>query len=161
MMQVWSLEVKSESVSGSAMYNSLQPHELQPSRLLCLWNSPDKKYWSGQLFLSPWSLPNPGTNPVSPAFQADSLLSEPPRKPLQKDRQRSKKDCEERVSEYSIVLTKSWPDWRNFGSKVITQKKSHISQDWTCLNVHPVLSHQLQASHGTYGLRANSTQHNL
>ena len=62
MMRVWSLEVKRESVSGSVMSSSLQSHELQPSRPLCLWNAPDKKYWSGQLFLSPWGLPNPGTN---------------------------------------------------------------------------------------------------
>ena len=39
------------------------------------------EYWSGQLFLSPGDLPNPGTEPRSPALQADSLPAEPPRKP--------------------------------------------------------------------------------
>ena len=33
-------------------------------------------YWSGLPFLSPGDLPNPGTEPRSPALQADSLPSE-------------------------------------------------------------------------------------
>ena len=43
---------------------------------------PWQEYWSGLLFLSPGDLPNPGTEPQSPAFQVDSLPSEPPGKPL-------------------------------------------------------------------------------
>ena len=38
-------------------------------------------YWSGLPFPSAEDLPNPGTEPRSPALQADSLLSEPPGKP--------------------------------------------------------------------------------
>ena len=38
-------------------------------------------YWSGLPFPSPGDLPNPGIEPRSPALQADTLLSEPPRKP--------------------------------------------------------------------------------
>ena len=38
------------------------------------------EYWSGWLFSSPGDLPNPGTEPTSPALQVDSLLSEPPGK---------------------------------------------------------------------------------
>ena len=38
--------------------------------------------WSGLLFPSPGDLPDPGTEPRSPALQADSLPSEPPGKPL-------------------------------------------------------------------------------
>ena len=34
------------------------------------------EYWSGQPFLSPGDLPNPGIEPRSPELQADSLLSE-------------------------------------------------------------------------------------
>ena len=34
-------------------------------------------YWSGWLFPSPGDLPDPGTEPRSPALQADSLPSEP------------------------------------------------------------------------------------
>ena len=33
---------KSESVNSSVMSNSLQPHGLQPARLLCPWDSPGK-----------------------------------------------------------------------------------------------------------------------
>ena len=40
-----------------------------------------QEYWSGLPFPSPGDLPDPGTEPRSPALQADSLLSEPPVKP--------------------------------------------------------------------------------
>ena len=40
-----------------------------------------QEYWSGLPFPSPGDLPNPGTEPRSPALQAGSLLSEPPGKP--------------------------------------------------------------------------------
>ena len=39
-----------------------------------------QEYWSGLPFPSPGDLPNPGTKPESPAFQADALTSEPPGK---------------------------------------------------------------------------------
>ena len=38
--------------------------------------------WSGLPFASPGNLPDPGIKPGSLVLQADSLLSEPPRKPL-------------------------------------------------------------------------------
>ena len=41
-----------------------------------------QEYWSGLLFPSPEDLPNPGIEPRSPSLQANSLLSEPPGKPL-------------------------------------------------------------------------------
>ena len=44
---------------------------------LCPWM---QEYWSRLLFLPPGNLPNPGIEPRSPAFSADSLLSEPPGK---------------------------------------------------------------------------------
>ena len=43
---------------------------------------PRQEYWSGLPFLSPGDLPNPGIEPESPAFQADSLPYEPQVKPL-------------------------------------------------------------------------------
>ena len=59
-------------------------------RLLHAWNSPDKNIGVGKPFPSPGDLPDPGmdlSNPwvksKSPALQADSLPSEPPRKPKQ------------------------------------------------------------------------------
>ena len=39
-----------------------------------------QQYWSGLPFPSPGNLPDPGSEPRSPALQADSLLSEPPGK---------------------------------------------------------------------------------
>ena len=61
------------SVSCSVMYDSLQPHHLSAefSR---------QEYWRGLPFPSPGDLPSPGIEPGSPALQADSLLSELPRK---------------------------------------------------------------------------------
>ena len=41
-------------------------------------------YWSGLPFPTPGD-PPPGITPQSPALQADSLLSEPPWKPIQKN----------------------------------------------------------------------------
>ena len=44
-----------------------------------------QEYWSELPFPSPGDLPDPGIEPMSPAtpvLQADSLLSEPPGKPL-------------------------------------------------------------------------------
>ena len=40
-----------------------------------------QEYWSGLPLPSPGDLPNPGTEPGSPALQADALPSEPPGKP--------------------------------------------------------------------------------
>jgi len=38
-----------------------------------------QEYWNGLPFPSPGDLPDPGTEPRSPAFQADDLTSEPQR----------------------------------------------------------------------------------
>ena len=37
-----------------------------------------QEYWSGLPFPSPGDLPDPGIEPESPTFQADTLTSEPP-----------------------------------------------------------------------------------
>ena len=54
---------------------------LQPTRLLCPWNSPGKNTGMGCHSLLQGDLPNPVLEPVSPALQADSLPSEPLGKP--------------------------------------------------------------------------------
>ena len=41
-----------------------------------------QEYWNGLPFPSPGDIPDPGTEPASPALQADSLPSEPPGKPV-------------------------------------------------------------------------------
>ena len=43
-----------------------------------------QEYWSGLPFPSPRVLPDPGIEPESPPLQADSLLTEPPGKPLRR-----------------------------------------------------------------------------
>ena len=70
-----------ESVSHSVVFDSLRPHGLQPPRLLLFVEFSRQERWSGQPFLSPEDLSNPGIEPASPVLQADSLPSEPPGKP--------------------------------------------------------------------------------
>ena len=68
----------------SVMSNSLWPHGLQPSRLLCPWWFSKQEYWSG-FPCPPWDLPNPGLetrlqcacNP-----HCNPLPIEPPGKPI-------------------------------------------------------------------------------
>ena len=43
-----------------------------------------QEYWSGLPFPSPGDLPKPGIKPGTPALPADSLMSEPPGKPIHK-----------------------------------------------------------------------------
>ena len=65
----------------SAVSDSLQPHGLQPPSLLCQWDFPWQKYWSGLPFPSPGDLPDPGikpTSPVSPALAGRFFTTEPP-----------------------------------------------------------------------------------
>ena len=57
-------------LSHSVIFDSWQPHELQPTRLLCSWDSPSKNTEVGCHFLlppPPGDLPNPGIELVSPA----------------------------------------------------------------------------------------------
>ena len=51
----------------------VQQDELQPTRLLCLWDSLGKNTGVGCHFLLQGNLPNPGVKPRSPTLQADSL----------------------------------------------------------------------------------------
>ena len=62
---------------------------MDPTRLLCLWDSPGKNTGVGCYFLLQGDLPNPGglpedpqIGPRSPALQADFLPSEPQGKPV-------------------------------------------------------------------------------
>ena len=58
-------------ISRSVMSDSLQLHGLQPTRLLCPWDSQARTLeWP---FPSPGDLPNPGTEPEPPALQAAVL----------------------------------------------------------------------------------------
>ena len=66
----------------AVLSHSLQLHGLQPTRLLCPWEFSKQENWSGLPCLPPGDLPKSGIEPGSPTLQADSLLSEPPVKPM-------------------------------------------------------------------------------
>ena len=63
------------------MSNSLHPWTAAHQAPLSIEFS-RQDYWSGSTFPSPGNLPDSGISPVSSALQADSLLSEPPGKPM-------------------------------------------------------------------------------
>ena len=67
---------------ASVVSNSWQPCGLQPARLLYPWGFSRQEYWGGLPCPPPGDLPNPGFEPRSPTLQADSLLTEPPGKPM-------------------------------------------------------------------------------
>ena len=55
------------------------PWTEEPGRLQST-EFPRQEYWSGLPFPPPGNLPGPGTEPRSPALQADTLPSKPPGK---------------------------------------------------------------------------------
>ena len=67
-------------ISRSVVSNSAIPFTVARQAPLSMAFS-RQEYWSGLPCLSPGGLLNPGIEPRSPALQADSFLSEPPRKP--------------------------------------------------------------------------------
>ena len=59
----------------------LQPHGLEPARLLCPWVFPGKNTGAGCHFLLQGIFPTQGSNPPFLHWQADSSTTEPPGKP--------------------------------------------------------------------------------
>ena len=55
---------ESESVNNSVKFESLQPHGLEPARLLCPWNSPSKNNGVGCHYLLQGIFPTQGSNPA-------------------------------------------------------------------------------------------------
>ena len=49
----------------SVVSDSLRPHGLWPTRLLCPWALSRQEYWSGLSCHPPWGLLNPGIEPRS------------------------------------------------------------------------------------------------
>ena len=70
-----SKNVKVKSLSHGRLFATpwTAAHQASPSI-----ESSRHEYWSGLPFPSPEDLPDPGTEPESPALQADALPSEPP-----------------------------------------------------------------------------------
>ena len=71
----WKLKVKSLSRVRLFATSWTVAHQAPPSMGLS-----SQEYWSGLPFPSPEDLPDPGTEPRSPASEADALTSEPPGK---------------------------------------------------------------------------------
>ena len=71
------MKVKSVKLSHSVVSDSLRPpwraHQAPPSM-----GFSRQEYWSGLPFPFPGDLPDPVVEPRSPAFQADTLPSDPP-----------------------------------------------------------------------------------
>ena len=81
---IFKIEKKSETVNCSVMSNSLQPHGLQPARLLCLWNPPGKNTGVGYHSLLQGIFLTEGSNLGLLHCRQRSLSSEAPGK-LQKE----------------------------------------------------------------------------
>ena len=65
------------------MSDSLQPNPWTVAHQAPLsMGFPSQEYWSGLPFAFPGDFPNSGIKPRPPSLQADSLPSEPPRKPV-------------------------------------------------------------------------------
>ena len=90
----------STDICLSSVFNSLWPHRLAPTRLLCPWRFSRQEYWSGLPCPPPGYLPNLGIEPRSPELQAASLSSEPPRE-ASINRGMDKKDM---VHIYNVIL---------------------------------------------------------
>ena len=59
-----------------------------------------QKYWSGLPFPSPGDLPNPRIKPMFPILQMDSLPSEPPAKPIKRNKIREIDGTEQRATNF-------------------------------------------------------------
>ena len=68
-------------ISHSVVSDFLQPHGLQPARLLYPWGFFRQEHWSELPCPPLGDCPNPGIKPRSPTLQIDSLPAEPPGKP--------------------------------------------------------------------------------
>ena len=68
-------------LSRPTVSDSMWPHDLKPTRLLCPWGYSRQESWS-ELPCSPLGdPPDPRIEPRSPALQVNSLPAEPPGKP--------------------------------------------------------------------------------
>jgi len=64
------------------MSNFVNPWIEEPSRLLCPWGLSSQDYRSRLPYTPPRDLPNSWIKHRSPILQVDSILTEPPGKPL-------------------------------------------------------------------------------
>ena len=123
----------------SVMSYSLQPHGLQPARILCSWYFSRLEYWSGLPFPPPGDVPSPRIKPMSPvssALKGRSFISEPLGKPIrcQIHTSLSSPGCSEWGKMYFAELGEWWV-WYNHvdGILAITMSISvlNIYAKWT------------------------------
>ena len=67
--------------SHSAVSNSFATPWTMARQAALSMGFPRQEYWRGLPFPSPEDLPNPGIEPASPAWQADSFTTESPGEP--------------------------------------------------------------------------------
>ena len=83
----WNSPGQNTGVFCSLLQGSSQPKDQTQvsyiaGRFFTSWATREaQEYWSGEPIPSPGDLPHPGIEPGSPAWQADSLPAELPRKP--------------------------------------------------------------------------------
>ena len=75
LSNIFKCEKKVEVLVAQSCLTLATPGTVVPQASLSMEFS-RQKYWSGLPFTSPGDLPDPGIEPGSPAFQADSLPTE-------------------------------------------------------------------------------------
>ena len=101
--------------------NSLRPHGLQPTRLLCPWGFSRQEYWSGLPCPPPGDLPQPGieaTSRKSPVLAGGFFTTEPPGKPP--------------ILLYFICISAVIGRNRSFEQSPHTPHSEEDLQDWPC-----------------------------
>ena len=77
-------------LSCSVVSNSMWPHGLYPTRLLCPWGFSRQEYWSGFRFLLQGIFLSQEWNPCLLHWQADSLPLYPLERPLFRPKERNR-----------------------------------------------------------------------
>ena len=99
---------------------------------LCVW---DHLYWSGLPCPPPGDLPNPWIEPRFPALQADSLPSEPPRKPVLK----ANPSLFLSVSAFPSIVFYTWQSLHILN--MLSLKENHFLQILSPLLIFVTLTH--------------------
>ena len=81
LAKISNISEESKSVSHSVVFDSLQPHGLSPTRLLCPWNFPGKNIGLGSHSLLQGIFLTPRSNRGLLHYRQIFLLSEPPEMP--------------------------------------------------------------------------------
>ena len=110
-------------LSHSVTPDSLRPHGLQPTRLLCPWDSPGKNTEVGLPCPPPRGLPDPGIKLRSPELQADSLPSEPPGEPCLSNKYQNE-------AELKPTVRLTWPASCSLGQVTLPLEVSSFITQW-------------------------------